>query len=47
MGIVGMNVCRNVRTKNNGYQIWFVLETPWVKFPRDLQRVLEVLFGSN
>ena len=47
IGTVGMDVCRNARTKNNGCQVWFVLGIPWAKSPRDLQEVLEVLSGSS
>ena len=47
VGIVGIDVCRNARTKNNGCQIWFVLGTPWAKSPRDLQGVLEVMSGPS
>ena len=47
MGTVGMDICRNARTKNDGCQVWFVLGTPWAKSPRDLQGVLEVLSGPS
>ena len=47
VGTVGMDVCRNARTKNNGCQVWFVSGTPWAKSPRDLQGVLEVLSGPS
>lgn len=47
MGTMGMDICRNARTKNDGYQVWFVSGTPWAKFPRDLQGVFEVLSGPD
>ena len=47
VGTIGMDVCRNVRTKNDGYKVWFVSGIPWAKSPQDLQRVLEVLSGPS
>ena len=47
MGIVGMDICRNAITKNNGCQVWFVSGTPYAKSPQDLQRVFEVLSGLS
>ena len=47
VGTIGIDVCWNARTKNDGCQVWFVLGTPWAKSPQDLQEVLEVLSGLS
>lgn len=45
--IVRINICWNTKIKNNSCQIWFVLEILLAKFPRDLQKVLRILFSPN